>query len=532
MSPRPRLPRLLREIADHAVRTPDAPALFASDGSLTYAELDARVRGIARGLVEHGVAPGDRVAFIGHKTTTSVAALLGIMRAGAAYIPLDPRAPLTRLVHLVADASCPVVLTSAGHDATFAQQVTADTTTVPVNATTLHGSESAALPERIDDDAVALCLYTSGSTGHPKAAQLTHRSVEAFLNGYSQLDGARVTAGARCLNVAAFHFDASLSDLLLPLRSGAVVHLGPPLPVPEAVLGIVAAERITHMSAVGSTMTLLADHSDDFAGHDISSLRGVFSGAEILNPRTIQRWLAKAPDLTVINSFGPTETTCAVICHPIGEREPGRTEHYPIGKPLQGTTIRFRDEDGTLSEDGPGEILIAGPQVMKGYLNRPEEEARAFLIADGITFYRTGDWGSRQPDGVILFDGRRDDEVKVRGHRVNLNEVTRTLELHSEVGRAFAVALHDEEHGTVLACAVTPPRADRHSADDTTATRLSPLSGDLERILRKHLAEQLPAHMIPETFHALPGLPVLSSGKPDTSLVRTWLGNTRTREAR
>ncbi|MFB7243753.1 amino acid adenylation domain-containing protein [Streptomyces populi] len=516
------LPALLQDLIDNAELRPSSPALSASDGELSYAEFHAEVRRVARWLVANGVEPGQRVGFTAHKTAASVVAMFAVMRAGAAYVPLDPRAPTARLAGLVEDARCPVVLTSTARDEELAKALRAKGATVPADLRTMPAvAGDAELPTEIAESSVALCLYTSGSTGRPKGVQLSYAAVHAFHAGFNELS--KMGPDSRCLNVAALHFDVSLFDVLLPLRLGAVVHIGPAIPTPEVTLGIVTEHRITHMSSVGSTMTLLADESKDFSGYDLSTLTALLTGAEIIDPRTVQRWLAAAPNLVVINAYGPCEATCAVINHCISEREPDRTEFYPIGTPLPGTRIRFRDEDGRVDEDGPGEILIAGDQLMVGYLNRPGEEERAFLEQGGTRYYRTGDWGSRRPDGVILFDGRRDDEVKVRGHRVNLNEIRRGLETSPDVHRAFVAAVRAPSGTQLLACAVARTQVERMTAGAADGRPLATLPADQEQSLRRHLGAVLPGYMVPDLFYVLPGLPVLPSGKPDATAVRRWI---------
>lgn len=517
-------PALLSGIAANATRRPDAPAVVGGDGALTYRELLNGAERLAANLVRLGVRPGHRVAVAAHKTTTVVRSLLAVMRTGAAYVPLDPRAPVGRLLDLIDDAATPVVVISATQDSELAEALRRTGVAEVLDARTAAPAEPRGLPETIPGSAVAVCFYTSGSSGRPKGVQLNYDGIDAFQLGFNEL--AQMDAEARCLNVAPLHFDVSLYDVLLPLRLGAVVHLGPPIPVPEVVLGLITEHRITHTSSVGSTMTLLADASDDFRGFDLSSLRCLLTGAEVINPRTVQRWLAVAPRLTVINAYGPTEATCAVINYCINEREPDRDELYPIGTPARGTTIRFRSADGRIDDDGPGEILIAGPQLMAGYLNRPEEQDRAFLVDDGVRYYRTGDWGSRRPDGVILFDGRRDDEVKIRGHRVNLNEVKRALESCPNVGAAVVTAVPDGPYTIRLVCGVASAMADRVVLRERPAKRLERLDPDRERSLRRHLAAVVPGYMVPAECWALPVLPVLSSGKPDVGLMRTWLGDT------
>ncbi|MBC3840146.1 amino acid adenylation domain-containing protein [Streptacidiphilus sp. 4-A2] len=343
--------------------------------------------------------------------------------------------------------------------------------------------------------------------------QISHRSIAAFFRAVHPL--LEADGDARCLNTSPLHFDVSVVDLLYPLSRGATVHLSPALPLPPLLLGTLERERITHMAAVGSTLRLLAESSDGFRTRDISALRRLMTGAEVIDPRAVQQWLAAAPELTVVNGYGPTEATCLVLAERIDRREPGRTAHYPIGTPLPGVTLRFLATDGSADATGPGEIAVSGEQVMLGYLGRAEEEARVLTWIDGVRFYRTGDLGELRPDGSVEFHGRRDDEIKHRGYRVNLQEVKQALEQHPQVARAFAVQVVDAAGRGLIACALLP--SDAPAEPVGSGWHLS--AGDPEQItgIHHHLRELLPPYMVPGELRVLSALPVLSSGKPDTA---------------
>ncbi|MFI6461700.1 amino acid adenylation domain-containing protein [Streptomyces sp. NPDC050538] len=534
------LPTLLTAIADHARTSPDHPAVRCADRTVSYGELQDAVLRAAAGLLGLGVQPGQRVAVLGTKSIPAVVALLAVMRAGCAYVPLDPHAPPLRRRALMEDAACPLVL----HDADAAVGTPAElppgVTAVALDA--VLATPGPPPPSHLADDAIAYCIYTSGSTGRPKGVQIRHRSVGAFFEAVHPL--LLVSPGSRCLNTSALHFDVSVVDLLYPLWRGATVHLGPAVPLPGVLVGLLERERITHMAAVGSTLTLLATATDGFAARDIGALRRVMTGAEVIDPHTVQQWLAACPGLVVVNGYGPTEATCLVLAHPIGEREPERRTPYPIGRPLPGVRLRFLDDRGGVTDDGPGEILVAGEQVMAGYLARPEEQMRVFLEIDGDRFYRTGDQGHRGPDGVVTFHGRRDDEVKHRGYRVNLQEVNRVLQGHPDILRAFTATATDARGRPVLCCAVVRAAEGnrRHRGGELrfaegelpvsgheergpallTAT-LNPLPAEHASSLRAYAAGRLPRYMIPDQLHELPHVPMLSSGKPDTSRVRRLL---------
>ncbi|MGX1670431.1 amino acid adenylation domain-containing protein [Streptomyces sp. NPDC055400] len=505
---------LLEAVARHGSERPTAVALRSGDVTLSYRDVVDSVERAAVGLAGLGIRPGERVAVLGTKSVPAVLALLAVLRAGCAYVPLDPKAPAGRLAGLLADAGCRVLL----HDDDVDVPWKADGVRA-LGLRELSGQRSGPLPEERDEDSVAYCLYTSGSTGHPKGVQISHRALGAFLRAVHPL----LEAGpdARCLNTSALHFDVSVVDLLYPLWCGASVRIGPDVPLPARLAGTIERERITHLAAVGSTLALVATGTRGFAGRDISSLRRLMTGAEVLDPRAVNAWLAAAPGLTVINGYGPTEATCLAVAHLIAEYEPDRTEAYPLGRELSGITVRFLAGDD-VTTDGPGEILIAGDQVMNGYLARPEEEARAFIDIGDTRFYRTGDLGRRDSDGSVAFAGRRDDEIKHRGYRVNLQEIALALQSHPRVSRAFVAPGPHGSGRQELWCAVLWADAPA-SGEDVGRPLLVPATGADADELRRHAAELLPAYMLPGAYAKLSHLPVLSNGKPDVKTVKATL---------
>ena len=531
----PRLgpPALLTALGEHARTAPDRTALTASGTSLNYRMLHDQVERAALGLARRGAGPGQHVGIVGYKTVEAVLGILAILRSGAAYVPLDPGAPVRRSAALAADAGCRIVLVPAPEGVELGASLAQATGALPVTVgEATRAAGAGAVPAGIGREDIAYCMYTSGSTGRPKGVQIPHRALDAFFAAVHPLLG--VGPGDRCLNTSALHFNVSVVDILYPLLRGATVYLGPPVPLPSMITGLIERERITHLAAVGSTLALVADRTAGFRDCDISSLRRVMTGAEVLSPRAVQQWLAAAPDAVVINGYGPTEATCLVIAHPITPRAARRTGPYPIGRPLAGVSIRFRHDDGQIDTRGPGEILIAGDQVMTGYLSQPDEDARAFTVLAGQRFYRTGDRGHRHPDGEIRFDGRRDDEVKVRGYRVNLQEVRQALESHELVGRAFVSTAVDAAGRPILACAVVPQGAPAAGAPAAgpgeprvAASTLPPLDPARAQSLRTHLTARLPGYMVPADFRLLAEVPMLSTGKPDSATIKRLLSMTR-----
>lgn len=524
MSTRRRTPLvdIVERIDATAARAPLAPALTAGRTTMTYADLvraswhvaDDLVQLEAAGVLRAG-APEDPsvVAVVGLKAPDAVGGLLGVLRWGGTFLALDPRAPLDRQRRLLADAGCSVVLAPEGCDADLVRALAhGGRRVLPVRSGRDEVHERRTRRRRRETgwyrrthESAAYCLYTSGSTGTPKGVLIPHRALAAFCDAIPTVMPA--DEKTIWLNTSAFHFDVSVVDTWYPLTLGAHVHLSPAVLLPGGVLGTIQRERVTHMAAVGSTLSLLAQRGRGLAAYDLSSLRRIMTGAEVLNPATVATWLAAAPRAIVVNGYGPTEATCLVLAHEIDAAHADPDAVVPIGRELPGTTVRFLlDESGAVAPSGPGEILIAGPQVMTGYHGRADLDSVAFLHVGDRRYYRTGDFGRRDGQGVVWFDGRRDEQVKIGGHRVDLGEVRATLESHPGVVSALVWPEEDSRGKEILIASV------EIRGDASTTTTDESLLG--------RCRERLPAHMVPSWITVQAAFPRLSSGKVDVVAVR------------
>ncbi|MDX3646402.1 amino acid adenylation domain-containing protein, partial [Streptomyces sp. MB09-02B] len=350
-----------------------------------------------------------------------------------------------------------------------------------------------------DPDAIAYVIFTSGSTGRPKAVPITHRSMTNYLDWSLTTFG--YGPGDRLAQTASACFDASVRQLLAPLLVGATVHTlsRDLLRDPEALLDRVVADRITVWSSVPTLwerlLTAAEEHAHRNGGTapDLSALRWVHVGGEALPAAHVRRWFDLLDTVTVTvtvgttdagsgpralprprphriaNLYGPTETTINATCHIIGTRPADDVRHLPIGRPITGTELAVVGEDGHECATGePGELLISGTGLTPGYLGDPHLTAAAFTERDGRRWYRSGDRVRRTADGVLEFLGRLDDQVKVRGHRVELGEIEAALLTHPGVSRA-AVLLRDGR----LEAYVEPRNTGPHhpAAADTAAPR-------------------------------------------------------------
>lgn len=499
----------------------------ASGRTCTYAELGRKIDEFAGVLSRLGVRSGDRVGVCASKSIEVVAVLLGVWRAGAAYVPVDAEAPASRVGAILDDCGVSVVVVdrafaAAVHEIcqTF-ERVPVVLVLEPDGAGWTLLDEPAAfsmLPAGVLERAeatppgasdIAYVLYTSGSTGKPKGVVLTHAAALAFVDW--SLRTFRPQASDRFSSHAPFHFDLSVFDLFVALVSGAcVVLIGAAVGRdPRALAPEISEKRISVWYSAPSILGLLAQHGK-LERYDYSALRLVLFAGEVFPINRLRELTRLLPRARYFNLYGPTETNVCTyheVALPIPD---GRTAPCPIGALCEGLEFRLVDADGRELQPGAeGELCISGPPVMLGYWNRPELTASAFLPGDD-RFYRTGDIVRQDPDGTFVFLGRRDRMVKRRGHRVELGDIESCLCRHARIDEAAVVALRDSEGSVVLRAVVSTRGAQRPSGIE----------------LRAYCAGHLPAAMIPDSFQFCAALPKTSTGKVDYQGLQELAGRT------
>ncbi|MFF8594416.1 amino acid adenylation domain-containing protein [Streptomyces sp. NPDC015220] len=488
-----------------AARTPDRPALVADDPAqtLTFARLDAWANHVAHRLRGDGVEAGDRVAVVAERGPQLVAAVLGVLKAGAAYVPVDPSHPAERVGFLLADSGAKSVLLGT----TVSASLVGDAVPVRRLDATPRAAPAPPAPAGGPRD-LAYVIYTSGSTGRPKGVQVEHRSVVNRLEWMQR--GYPVDGGDVLLHKTPVTFDVSVWELFWWAITGAGLALLPPGGErdPGAILATVGAHRVSVAHFVPSMLGPFLDLLEETPAlvDDIASLRLVFCSGEALTPAQVNRFngvfaAAGAAAPRLVNLYGPTEATVDVTYHDCPGDAAEEVRRVPIGRPIDNIRIYVVGAHGDLQPTGvPGELCVAGVGVARGYLDRPELDSAVF-VADPFTpgdrMYRTGDRARWLADGTLEYLGRLDDQVKIRGNRVELGEVRDRLTAFPGVRDAIVVDRHTPARGTHL--------VGYYVADEEV--RLADL--------RARLLQSLPEFMIPAFFVRIDRIPLTANGKAD-----------------
>ena len=479
---------------EQATRTPDAVAAVLGASRLTYGELERRANQLAHQLTAAG-ARGQIVGLLVERSLEMLVGLLGILKAGAAYLPLDPAWPPERLAVLLAEAGATLAVAQRQFSGALPEGVSA-IAIGPSSAAT--GSETDRPPEiAVDPLDLAYVIFTSGSTGVPKGVAVPHRAVVRLVRDTLY---ARFAPDEVFLQFAPLAFDASTFEIWGALLNGATLAVCPPGATSLAELGreLVSA-RVTTAWLTAGLFHQMVDHE---AGA-LCGLRTLVAGGDVLSPPHVRRLLDAVPGLTVVNGFGPTETTTFACCYPMRAEAARIAATVPIGAPIANTRVYVLDARLEPAPVGvPGELFIGGDGVARGYLHRPDATADRFVPdpfspEPGGRLYRTGDLARWLPSGVVEFLGRRDFQVKVRGFRIEPGEIEAALVAHAEVRDAVVIARTDEGDRQLVAYVAADPAAAPADA------------------LRVFLRARLPDYMIPSAIVHLDALPLTANGKVD-----------------
>lgn len=515
-----RLPYLLTHTIRHsATKFPDKTAFRAGNASITYSDLVTQANQLANLLLALGVKKGDRVGIYLNKSLESAIAVYGIMSAGAAFVPLDPTAPASRTQFLLNDCGIRHLATHKSQRRTLKDVFSENTpieTLIGIEGEweikTIGWDEIKTQPTHEPDvtlleQDLAYIMYTSGSTGSPKGIMHTHHSGLSYAKLSAELY--QVRPDDRVGNHAPLHFDISTFGYFTAPLAGATTVIVPDAyaKLPASLSQLIEKEALTIWYSVPLALTQLLSHGI-LNDRNLQSLRWVLYGGEPFPVKHLRTLMELWPHARFCNVYGPAEVNQCTYYHL--PEPPTNEESIPLGQIWENTESRIVDtNDEIVAEGESGELLVRTPTMMQGYWNQPELTQKGLYIEEPYvgyrkTFYRTGDLVRVNEEGNLLFLGRKDRQIKVRGNRIELDEVEAVLVSHSEVEEAAILDLRNEEEERYIRGAVILKSDATTSADD----------------LKTHIASQMPTYAVPETIDILPAFPYTSSGKVDYRKLR------------
>ncbi|WP_456279946.1 surfactin non-ribosomal peptide synthetase SrfAA [Bacillus sp. K7] len=493
-TPYPKGKTIVQLFEEQAAKTPDQPALQYEGKSLTYRELNERANRLARGILSLGAGEGKTAAVLCERSMDMIVSILAVLKAGSAYVPIDPEHPIQRMQHFFRDSGAKVLLTQKKLKALAEEAAFSGVIVLADEEESYHAdTQNLALP--LDSAAVANLTYTSGTTGTPKGNIVTHANILRTMKETNYLS---ITEQDTILGLSNYVFDAFMFDMFGSLLNGAKLVLIPK----ETVLDMARLSRVIERENISILMitTALFHLLVDLNPACLSTLRKIMFGGERASVEHVRKALQTVGKGKLLHMYGPSESTVFATYHPVDELEED-TLSVPIGKPVSNTEVYILDRAGHVQPAGiAGELCVSGEGLVKGYYNRPELTEEKFVphpFTSGERMYKTGDLARWLPNGDIEFIGRIDHQVKIRGQRIELGEIEHQLQTHDRVQETVVLAV-DQGAGDKLLCAYFVGEGDISSQE-----------------LREHAAKDLPAYMVPAVFIQMDELPLTGNGKID-----------------
>jgi amino acid adenylation domain-containing protein len=498
--------KCMHELFEQRVlETPDASAVVCGSQKLTYGELNSRANQLANYLRKLGAGPDTLVGICMYRSLEMIIGILGTLKAGAAYVPLDPAYPQQRLASMVGDVDLRVVLTS-NETRSILPETEVKKVCLDDDWSQIAGESGDNLPAAASVKNLCYVIFTSGSTGKAKAAAVFHRGWTNLM--YWFITEFKIQPAEKILVISSFSFDITQRSIVMPLITGAELHLlASNYYDPALILQTIASQKITRMNCAPSTFYPLVENSREFAR--LKSLRTLFLGGEAISASRIREW-AEFPECSteIANVYGAAECSDVSTFYVLKDYKRYVESSVPIGKPIFNTQVYLLDESlNPVAPGVPGEICIAGDGVGQGYINDQaltEEKfvANPFSQDPSGRLYRTGDLAKFSSDCNLEFIGRVDHQVKLRGFRIDLGDIESTLRQHKEVKEAVVLSKTFSEQDQRLVAFVVPRH--RGGSRDQTGSQL-----------RSFLKERLPEYMVPNDVITLEEMPLSPNGKTD-----------------
>ncbi|GGD98621.1 non-ribosomal peptide synthetase [Paenibacillus nasutitermitis] len=499
-APYPKERTVIDWFEDQVAKTPERPAVVYRDLRLTYAELNARANRVAHALIAQGIGEGSVVGIMVERSLDMPVGMLGIMKTGGAYLPIDPNLPEERIRTLLGNSKATLILTDEGLEHKISDPALS---TIRIRSLLEGGApESAENPGlTYDPEGVVYVLYTSGTTGVPKGVMVKRRSFINLITWF--IREANLNESVRLMLIAPVSFDTAHKNVFAPLLVGGQLHLFTAgMYDYDEMSDVIERERIDVINCSPSALYPLIDYNEKNGYRKLSPLKQVILGGESINMKKLKPWLLSPQcGSDVINTYGPTECTDIASSFRINRLNTAELDIVPIGKPLPNVEIDIVDDELKLLPIGvAGELCIGGDGLSYGYYNAPELTSEKFVDnpnREGREMYKTGDLARWTEDGTLEFLGRKDFQTKVRGFRVELGEIESCLLKHRDIEEAVAVAMTDAAGGDAI-CAYFVSHADAEVPE-----------------LRSYMARKLPEFMVPAYFMRLNKLPLNNNGKID-----------------
>jgi len=495
------------QISQQAAQWPDAVAVRDEKAQATFSALEQRANRLARHLQALGVRGETPVGLYFERSVDFVVAALAVLKAGGAYVPLDAAYPPGRIDSILKDAAVPVLLSHKWMSASLAGGPW-KTVDLDIDAAAILAHSSEPLDVRVTGKQLAYIAYTSGSTGRPKGVEITHANLAHLISWHKHAFSVAPTD--RASQIAGLAFDAAAWEIWCHLCAGAGLHMIDEVSrrSPEGLRDWLVTQKIT----IAFVPTIMAEHLITFEWPHNTALRVLLTGAD-----TLHRYPNAGLPFILVNNYGPTECTVLVTSGPVlGTSVDGQIPS--IGHPIDGMDVVIMDESlNPVAAGNEGEICAAGPQVARGYRNLPELTAEKFVSEPGTgrRIYRTGDRGKVLSDGQIAFLGRIDDQIKIRGFRVEPDEIVAQLNAHPQIANSVVVARGE------------------NADDKSLVAYLLPVAGAKLTVteMREHLRSRLPDYMVPATFVQVQSFPLTTTGKCDKAALPEPAAENRLPEA-